>query len=137
MTTPFAAITGAIITVLQQAPAISPNIFRARDRAIAEEYATAINVECNAGQVDYGQIMGAPEDWESKFTVECYARSSTLPGDLAVDPVFDQVKMRLAANSTLGGTVAWLRLVHFEATNDAAGQKTGWIGMTYLVTHRI
>jgi hypothetical protein len=134
--TVFVDITGAIIAALTAEPAVSSNIFRARDAALLASYATAVNVQWDAGTPDYGQVQGAPADWQSKYTIECYAKSSTLSGDLAVDPLLDAVFERLAADPTLGGMVAWLRMVHVEASCDSAGQKTGWVGMTYLVTHR-
>jgi hypothetical protein len=136
MTTAFAAIVGAVVAVLNAGTPVSPNIFRARERALAEEYATAINVQWDGGTPDNGAMQGAPVDWESRVTVECYARSSTTGGDLAVDPLLEQVYQRLAADSTLGGRVANLCCIHIEAQNDAQGQKTGWVGMSYAVFHR-
>lgn len=134
--TAFADITGFIVAALQAAPAVSPNIVRARDRAMAESWATAVNVQWDAGTPDYGVIDGAPADWDSKYTIECFAKSPTMSGDLAVDSLLDAVYSRLAADSTLGGRVDWIRAVHMEASTDSNGMKTGWVGMTYVVAHR-
>lgn len=134
--TAFMDITTAVIAVLSAEPAVSPNIFRARDRTLAEEHVTAINVQWDDGDPNHGAMHGAPVDWESKLTVECYARSSVTSGDLAVDPLLKEVYARIAADSTLGGLVAFIRCVRIKAENDSQGQKTGWICMTYSVSHR-
>lgn len=134
--TAFADITGLIIAALSAAPAVSPNIVRARDRAMADSWPSAVNVQWDAGTPDYGQINGAPADWQSKYMVECFAKSAVQSGDLAVDGLLDAVYRRLAADSTLGGQVEWMRVLHIEASTDSNGMKTGWVGMTYLVSHR-
>ncbi len=138
MTTPtaFSNIVAAMVAVLSAGQPVSPNIFRARERTLAESHATAINVQWDGGVPQRGVIFGAPIDWQSRITVECYARSATLGGDLAVDPLLAAVYERLAADPTLGGTVADLECIQIEAQNDAQGQKTGWVGITYAVSHR-
>lgn len=132
----FTDITAAFVAALSAAPAVSDNIFRARDRAIAEDQPTAINVQFDAADPRPVAMFGAPVDWLSRFTVECYARSSTASGDLAVDPLLLNVFARMAANSTLGGLVADIGVPTIEAEYDSAGQKTGWVRMTYSVSHR-
>ena len=134
--TAFANITAAFIAVLSNAPAVSDNIFRARDRTMAEEHIDAINVQFDGADPYAGAIFGAPVDWLSKFSVECYARSSAVSGDQAVDPLFATVYARLAADSTLGGVVTYIGTPSIEAENDAQGQKTGWVRLSYLVSHR-
>jgi hypothetical protein len=136
MTTAFATITAGIVALLGAAPAVSPNIFRARDRQMAEEYATAINVQFDGGVPNPGAMKGAPVDWGSRFTVECYARTSTTSGDLAVDPLLEAVYEKIAADSTLGGLVMDIGSPLIEAEYGSEGQKTGWIRMTYPVLHR-
>lgn len=134
--TAFADITAAFIAALSTAPAVSANIFRARDRAIAEDQATAINVQFDGADPYAGAMHGAPVDWLSRISVECYARSSVVSGDLAVDPLFATVYARLAADTTLGGAVANIGAPSIEAESDAQGQKTGWVRLSYLVSHR-
>lgn len=132
----FCDITGAFIAVLGAVPAVSANIFRARDRAIADDQADAINVQFDGADPSTGAMFGAPVDWRSRVTVECYARSSAVSGDLAVDPLLSAVYSRLAANSTLGGKADDIGAPTIEAEYDAQGQKTGWVRMTYSVLHR-
>ena len=134
--TQFANITAAFIAALSNAPAVSANIFRARDRTMAEEHIDAINVQFDGADPYTGAMYGAPVDWLSKISVECYARSSVVSGDLAVDPLFATAYARLAADSTLGGAVADIGTPSIEAENDAQGQKTGWVRLSYLVSHR-
>lgn len=134
--TAFADITAAFVAVLSAAPAVSANIFRARDRVIAEDQANAINVQFDGATPYAGAMSGAPIDWESKISVECYARTTATSGDLAVDPLLSAAYARLAADSTLGGTVADIGAPQIEAEYDAQGQKTGWVRMTYTVSHR-
>lgn len=134
--TAFAEITGRIIAALAVDPPVSPNITRARERAMAEGWATAVNVQWDAGVPDYGQLYNAPADWQSRYTVECFAKSAAQSGDLAVDSLVDAAYERLASNPTLDGCVQWIRLVQIEAICDSNGMKTGWVGMTYQVSHR-
>lgn len=134
--TAFVDITAAFVAALSAAPAVSANIFRARDRAIAEDQANAINVQFDGATPYAGAMHGAPIDWISKITVECYARSATTSGDLAVDPLLSAAYARLALDTTLGGKVADIGVPQIEAEYDAQGQKTGWVRMTYPVSHR-
>jgi hypothetical protein len=134
--TAFADITAAFIAALSTAPAVSANIYRARDRVIAEDQATAINVQFDGSEPYAGVMFGAPIDWTSKITVECYARSATTSGDLAVDPLLSAAYARLATDTTLGGMVADIGYPHIGAEYDSQGQKTGWVRMTYSVSHR-
>lgn len=132
----FIDITAAFIAALGAAPAVSANIFRARERSLAEEHNTALNVQFDGADPSTGVMLGAPVDWRSRVTVECYARSSSVSGDLAVDPLLSSTYARLAEDPTLGGLVADIGTPTIEAEYDAQGQKTGWIRMTYAVSHR-
>lgn len=134
--TVFVDITAAFVATLAAAPAVSKNIFRARERVLAEEHITALNVQFDGAEPYAGAMHGAPVDWRSKITVECYARSSITSGDLAVDPLLAAAYARLAADTTLKGLVADIGYPQIEAENDSQGQKTGWIRMTYAVEHR-
>jgi hypothetical protein len=134
--TAFADITAAFIAALSTAPAVSANIFRARDRTIAENQATALNVQFDGSEPYAGAMHGAPVDWISKISVECYARSSVTSGDLAVDPLLSAAYARLAADTTLGGRVADIGAPNILTEYDSQGQKTGWVRMTYSVQHR-
>lgn len=134
--TSFATITGAIVALLQAEPALSQQVFRARDRQLAEEFPDAINVQFDYSTPSRGAISGAPVDWDSKFTIECYARTSTTTADLAVDPLLMQVYRRIAADRTLGGLVDDIGEPTIEAEYTAEQQRTGWVRMSYPVMHR-
>ncbi len=135
--TAFVNITAALVARLVAAPAVSANIFRARDRPMAAQYVEALSVQWEGGESSRGAMHGAPVDWLSKFTVECYARATgDVTPDVAVDPLLAGVAARIAADTTLGGLVADVWLAGLEAEYNAEGQKTGWIRMTYLVQHR-
>lgn len=134
--TAFARITGALIALLEADPPLSQQIFRARDRQLAEDYPDAINVQFDFATPFSGAIHGAPVDWDSKFTIECYARTSSTSADLAVDPLVLQVYQRIAADTTLGGLVADIGAPTIEAEYTAEQQRTGWVRMSYPVMHR-
>ena len=134
----FAAITGALFDLVRAEPPVSANVFRARDRdnPVAEQYADAINVQFDGGQPYPGAIMGAPIDWDSRFTVELFARTTAGTADLAVDPLMVKVFKRLLADTTLGGLVDEIGAPTIEAEYTAEQKKTGWVRMTFPVKHR-
>ena len=134
--TVFVDIVSSIIALLNAATPVSSMITRARDKAIPETAANAINVQFDAAQPSPGVILGAPVDWTSKIIVDCYARSMITSGDLAVDPLLSGVYARLAADTTLGGKVSFIGVPNIETEYDSQGQKTGWIRMTYFIEHR-
>lgn len=136
MQTAFFKITTALIAVLQADPPVSANIYRARSRQVPEKADTALNIQFNGGIPQGGAINGAPVDWLSKFSIECFARSKTLGGDESVDPLLMEVFNRIAADTTLGGLVDNVGLPMIEAEYSADGDKTGWICMTYPIEHR-
>ena len=134
--TQFVDIVTAFMTVLSGTPAVSDNIFRARDVAIPETAADAINVVWEGSQPYEGAISGAPIDWNTKVVVQCFAKSLTQSGDQAVDPLLASVYARLAANPTLSGKVAYIGAPVMDTEFDAQGQKTGWVSLSYVVQHR-
>lgn len=136
MTTAFSNITAALVAELSASPALSENIFRASARTMAEQFATAINVEFDGADPTPGAMRHAPIDWRSQFTIECYARSATQSGDLAVDALMESIYTRLAIDPTLGGLVIDIGSPVIRAEYDAQGQKTGWIRLTYSILHR-
>jgi hypothetical protein len=136
MTTAFANITAAFITALSTEPAVSSHIFRARDRQIAEDCTDAVNVQFDGAEPNAGVMHNAPVDWRSRISVECYARSSSSSGDVAVDALLAAVYARLAQDTTLGGVVDDIGMPTLEAEYETQGQKTGWVRLTYSVLHR-
>lgn len=135
-TTAFFKITDAIVALLSQAPPVSPNIYRARDRQVPEKNETAVNVQFNNGLPFEATIFGAPVDWVSKYSVECFARSRDVAGDAAVDPLLLSVYNRLGADPTLSGLVFNVGAPSIEAEYTADGDKTGWVRLIFPVEHR-
>ncbi|MFS2004611.1 hypothetical protein ACEN9F_13395 [Duganella sp. CT11-25] len=136
MATTFSGIVGAVIELLGQAPAVSPNIYRARDRAIPKQNETAVTVLWDGAMPTPGAIVNAPVDWQTRVVVECYARSTDTGGDEAVDPLLLAVYDRMASDTTLGNRVFDIGSPALEAEYGADGEKTGWVRMTYVVRHR-
>jgi hypothetical protein len=135
VSTAFAQIVGAVLAALQAAPAVCETVYRARPNLVPEQVEQAVNVQWEQALASPGTIFGAPIDWDTKVTVECYARALRDSGDLAVDPLLEAVYARLAQNRTLGGLVADLNIIGIEAENSAEGKKTGWVRLTYVAQH--
>lgn len=136
MTTAFSAVVAAIVDKLKAAPAVCGAIYRARSTAISEQLDQAVSVQFERSVPTAGAIGGAPIDWSSVITVECFASSMQVTGDLAVDPLFKAVFARLAEDTTLGGLVGDLAVAGVEADYTAGGRNTGWMRLTYVAEHR-
>ena len=136
MSSQFSQIVGAIMTALETTPAVCPKVYRARPDSIPDQFDQAVNVQWEQGIAGFGSIRGAPIDWTTKISVECFARSLAETGDVAVDPLLEAVFERLAQDTTLGGLVADLNVAGIEAENTAEGKKTGWVRLTYIAQHR-
>lgn len=136
MRTAFATIVSAVIAQLSAAPAVCEKIYRSSGIAVPDQVDRAIVVEFNRSIPQVAAIARAPIDWLSTFSVECFARSLTETGDLAVDPLLFAVFERLAQDPTLGGLIGDLAVVGVEADNSVEGKKTGWVRITYVADHR-
>jgi hypothetical protein len=138
MTTAFSQIVGAVIAALEAAPPVCTTIYRARSNVVPDSLDQAVSVQWDQTSAQPAAIMGAPKDWETRLTVECYAstRSARESGDIAVDPLLEAVYTRLAQDTTLGGLIEDLNIVGIEAENSAEGKKTGWVRLTYIAMHR-
>jgi len=138
MTTAFSAIVAAVIEKLSEAPPVcdAKAIYRARCGAIPDQFDQAVSVQFERSTPIAAAISGAPIDWSSIITVECFARTVVESGDLAVDPLLEAVFARLAEDTTLGGLVGDLAIAGVEAENTAEGKKTGWVRITYVADHR-
>jgi hypothetical protein len=134
--TAFSKIVGAVIDALEAAPPVCGTIWRARPNIMPDQVDSAVNVQWEGGLPNMGGISGAPIDWMTKVTVECYARSVKDSGDVAVDPLLVAVYERLGQDTTLGGLIADLNIAGIEAENTAEGKKTGWVRLTYIAQHR-
>lgn len=136
MSTAFSKVTSAVMAMLLANPPVCKAIYRSRSVVIPERDDEAITVQWEQGLPRAGVINGAPIDWQTRITVECYARSTNVTGDVAVDPLLEKVYERLASNPTLGGMVDDLVIAGIEAENTAEGKKTGWVRLTYVAEHR-
>jgi len=136
MKTAFANIVSAVIAALEAQPPVCSAIYRARAMAVPDQDKLAISVQWDQSVPTGGTINGAPIDWTTRLTVECYAAGINESGDLAVDPLLKAVFERLAANSTLDGVVTDLQVIGVEAENTTDGKKTGWVRLTYTADHR-
>lgn len=138
MSTAFSKVVSAVIAALAAPPAVCDTkaIYRARATVIPDQTDQAISVQWEQGLPRPGTIAGAPIDWQTRLTVECYARSVQETGDVAVDPLLQKVYERLAADPTLGGMVDDLVIAGIEAENTVENKKTGWVRLTYIAEHR-
>ena len=136
MSTAFSKVVTAVIAQLAMQPPVCKSINRARTYVFPEQETEAVSVQFEQALPQRGTIAGAPIDWSTRITVECYARSVMESGDLAVDPLLERVVARLAVNPSLGGMVSDLELIGVEAENTADGKKTGWVRLIYSADHR-
>lgn len=134
--TAFAAIVTAILNRLGGDAPVCENLFRARRSVVPEACQQAVNVQFEGALPAPAAIAGAPVDWQSKVTVDCYSVAVRESGDAAVDPLFQAVYERLASDPTLAGLVGDIGVPTIEAENSEEGRKTGWIRLTYFVQHR-
>jgi hypothetical protein len=104
----FASIQAAIIAALSAATALAGGrIYANRLRPIADGTATAIVVRLE--QASGTEMVIGTVDWQSSFTVECFARATTgTDPAAAVDTLLSDVWARLSVLSfeTLGANVA-------------------------------
>lgn len=135
MTTSFSQIIDAFVSVLSASVAVSASISRSRTSVISEDETSAINVTWEGSKPERSTIAGAPIDWVSRIVVECYARSETQTGDIAIDPLLLAVYERLANNRTLSGLVDDIGEPLIEPWFDAQETRTGGVRLTYLVEH--
>jgi hypothetical protein len=134
--TAFLKITTAIVQKLGAASDIDALIYQARDRQVPEQAKSAINVQFESGLPSRGVIRGAPVDWDSRFVIEVYARTTAQTPDAAVDPLLSAVYREIASDPTLGGLTDDIGEPVIEAEYSSEGKKTGWVRMTYPVQHR-
>lgn len=138
MSTAFSKVVSAVIAALSAQPPVCKGtaIYRARAVEVPAQDSEAVSVQWEQTVPQAGTIAGAPIDWETRITVECFARSVSETGDVAVDPLLERVYERLAADPTLGGMLYDLVIAGIEAENTVEGKKTGWIRLTYIAQHR-
>ena len=137
MSTAFNNIVTAMVTALSASPAVSPHIFRARTKPMAAEWTSAIVVRVQSAEMDPLALFGAPINVDTTVVIECYARSTTLAPDQAVDQVLQSAYARLAADPTLGGLVGDCNLQSINYDFDQEQERMGAALLTCVVKHRI
>lgn len=136
MTTAVAAVVSAMVATLQAAPAVSPQVHRARLRPMAADWATAVVVRPLSVAFEPFAIQHAPFNLDTQIAVECYARASAgTSGDAAVDALMQAVYARLMSDTTLGGLVGALRPDRLDFDLDADGDNTACATFTFTVLH--
>jgi hypothetical protein len=136
VSTAFFKVVSAVVATLLAQPRVCTAIYRARTMVVSEQDDEAVTVQWEQAMPSGATISGAPIDWTTRITVECFARSVRDSGDMAVDPLLERVYERLAADPTLGGIVGDLVIAGVEAENSTEGKKTGWVRLTYIAEHR-
>lgn len=136
MTTVFSNVVGAIVQALEAGTPVSPNISRARIKPLAAEWQTAVVVRLQESQLDRMAIRGAPINTDTTVVVECYARSTSLSPDQAVDQLMQDAYARLAADPTLGGLVSDCQPQSINFDFDSEQDRMGCALITCLVRHR-
>ncbi|MDB5967333.1 MAG: hypothetical protein JWQ72_3833 [Polaromonas sp.] len=134
--TAFANILAGIVTKLAAAPAVSATIDRARLRPIPEATADAVVVRIESSTPDRFAILGGPTDWDTVIAIECYARSTGLTADQAIDALLGKVYARLAADTSLGGLVGDLTPTDLNYDFAAGADHMACATLTLKVLHR-
>ena len=132
----FATIVGALLANLLAAPAVSPNLYRARLRPLPDTASDAVVVRLIDAAPERNTLAGQPIDMTTQVAIECYAKSSTWSADLAVDTLMQSVYTRLMADPTLGGTVMDINLTGLQFGFDAEAEAFACATLTLDVRHR-
>lgn len=135
MTTLLSAVTTAVLSALQAAPAIAPQVARVRLRPFAGNTTTACVVRPLQAEVA-DRDMGGPMLWVCRLAVECYAKTTaqTAP-DVAVDALMFSVYSRLMADPTLSGTAVRVDPEGVTYDFDADGEQTACATLVFSITH--
>jgi hypothetical protein len=136
MTTAFGTIVAAIKTRLEAAPAVSAQVWRARLTPVAAQHLDAVVVRIQSGIASRFGILNGPMDWDTTIDIECYARSTTLTADAAVDALLAKVWARLAADSSLGGLVMDLNPTEVNYDLAGEGDQLACVTLSLKVLHR-
>ncbi len=136
MTTAFAAVVGAMVSVLQTAPSASAQIHRCRLRPMSQDWTTAVVVRPLGTEVQDATGQSVCGIWTTAVAVECYARAAAgVSADLAVDALLQSVANRLLSNRTLGGLVGDTALGAIAYDFDADAETTACATLTFQIRH--
>lgn len=132
----FDQVVAAFVAKLEELPAVCNTILNSDDRPIGDDVTEAVNVFFDVSQPQPLTINGAPIDWVTRITVDCFARSKTLPGRKAPSALAKKVFERLAVDPMLGNEDWYIGLPSIETDADAQSQRAGMMRLTYRVEHR-
>lgn len=132
----FNQVVDAFVAKLEEAPAVCNVILNSDDRPVADDVNEAVNVFFDVAQPQPLTISGAPIDWVTRVTVDCFARSKVLTGRKAPSELAKKVFERLAVDPTLGNDGWFIGYPSIETDTDAQSQRVGMIRLTYRVEHR-
>ena len=98
----FSTIVGAIVTLLNGAPAVAGGrITRASERDVTQTATTSIAVRIESASPE--RIVIKSLDWSSTIAIDIYARGNN--PDSVADAILADVYARIMADPTLAGTV--------------------------------
>jgi hypothetical protein len=130
-----ATAVAAIVSSLQAAPPVAPQLYRVRRRRLKDDTTTAVVVcPLQTEVLEPPQFSGQPIAWQAVVAVECYAKAA--PGqspDVAVDDLTTAVYARLMADPTLAGACNLLQPLGLAYDFDADGDQTACATFTFSV----
>ena len=131
----FSEVVDAVVAVLSSAPSLANQVVAEEVRQVADSTRTLINVYWKSALPEEAVVNG-PSDWQLQLCIDALARSKSQSGGKAVDDMMIHIVDRISADSTLGGLVIDCGLPRIDLEFDEAGQKTGWVQLTYIVKIR-
>lgn len=137
MSSAFATLQAALLAALVSAPALAGgNVSASRLRPISAGSSTALVLRLEQAEGEE-RVLGAV-DWQTSFSVECYARGAAAGADLvaAVDPLLTDTWARLAALSfaSLGADITLNPKVDWQFDDGETPMVCAVIRLT--ATHR-
>lgn len=136
--TAFATIVAAMAAALSAAPAVCPQIHRARARPAAAEWSQMVVIRPIDATLEPLGVLGAPFNVDTRIAVECHARAPAgASADAGVDELLGAVYARLMADTTLGGLVGDLRPEALTYDFDAEAEPIACATLTFTAVHRV
>ncbi|CAM8658602.1 hypothetical protein MCEMIEM13_01526 [Comamonadaceae bacterium] len=136
MSTVFASVVGALVSVLSAAPAVSEHVVRSRVRTIPAQWQDCVVVRPMQAELDQGIGQSVANIWVTTVQVECYAMTHADTGpDLVVDQLLQAVHNRLMQDRSLGGLVGNLQLLAINYDFDSDGKNTACATLSFSISH--
>lgn len=133
----FPDLVAAVKAVLEADPPVSPLIWVNRKRTIPDEATSALVVRLVSSDPEEGAVEGAPVEWATDMTIECYAAGDDEEGVLqALHDLSAQAWSRLLADPTLGGRAMGIELGRMEWDSETTGESLGAQILNFTVLHQ-